>query len=93
MRREVAKGFNRLIIEGDAWNVIEFLQRSGLSAHKAIVKDILNLAKSFVNVNFSFVYKEGNLSTQLLVQWVAFLLWTEMVPISSLSSRIVQGFR
>ena len=58
---------------------------------KAIVEDILNLAKSFVNVNFSFVYREGNMSAHLLAQWAAILLWTRLVPISSLLPRITQG--
>ena len=48
--------------------MIEPLQNSSLSTHwsnKVVVEDILNLAKSFVNVNFSFVYSESNVFDHL----------------------------
>ncbi|XP_075669938.1 uncharacterized protein LOC142639676 [Castanea sativa] len=63
IHKAAAKRFHGIIIKGDAWNVIEPLQNSGLSPHWsiiAIVKGILNLAKSFVNVNFSYVHRDGN---------------------------------
>ena len=81
--KAVAKGFNKIIIEGDAWNVIDPLQKSSLLPHwsiKTIVEDILNLAKSFVNINFSFVYREGNMSAHLLAKWATFLLWIGPCP-------------
>ena len=75
--RATAKGFHGIIIEGDAWNVIKPLQKSGLSPHwsiKAIFKDIVNLAKSFVNVNFSYLHRVGNVFAHLFAQWTALLL-------------------
>ena len=35
---------------------------------KAIFKDIVNLAKSFVNVNFSYVHRVGNVFAHLFAQ-------------------------
>ena len=60
------------------------LRNQGSAPHwsiKSMVEDILYFAKGFDNVNFSFVFKEGNEATHL-ARWVAFLNLNGLVLIS-----------
>ena len=86
-------GFKNVVIEGDAWNVIEPLRNQVAAPYwsiKSVVEDILYLAKGFDNVNFSFVCREGNEAAHLLARWAAFLNWNGSVSISNLSPLICQ---
>ena len=87
-------GFKKVVIEGDAWNVIEPLRNQVAAPHwsiKIVVEDILFLAKGFDNVKFSFVGREGNEAAHLLAGWAALLNWNGPVPISNLSPLISQA--
>ena len=70
------EGYRNIILEGDALNVIDPLKSVDSVPHwsfKSISDDIMYLSKSFVNVSFSFVNREGNFPAHLLAQWVAFV--------------------
>ena len=54
-------------------------------------EDILYFAKGFDNINFSFVFGEGNEAAHLLARWVALLSWNGLVPISNLLPLIIQA--
>ena len=86
-------GFKNVVIEGNAWNVIEPLRNQVAVPHwsiKSVVEDILYLAKGFDKVKFSFVCREGNKAAHLLAGWAAFLNWNGPIPISNLSPLICQ---
>ena len=71
MRRAVNEGFQNIILEGDAWNVIKPLKKSDVTPHwsiRSILEDILFFANCFSNVEFSFVHRKGNVSAHLLAQ-------------------------
>ena len=70
------EGYRNIILEGDALNVIDPSKNVDYVPHwsiKSIYDDILYLSKSFVNVSFSFVNREGNVLAHLLAQWAAFV--------------------
>ena len=74
MRCAMNEGFKNIILEGDAWNVIEPLKKSDVTPHwsiKSIFEDILYFANCFSNVEFSFVHRKGNVFAHLLAQWAA----------------------
>ena len=71
IQRAADAGFKNVVIEGDAWNVIEPLRNQGYALHwsiKSVVEDILHFAKGFDNVKFSFVFREGNKAAHLLAR-------------------------
>ena len=77
------EGFQNIILEGDAWNVIESLKKSDVTPHwsiRSILDDILFFVHRFSNVEFSFVHRMGNVSTHLLAQWAALVNWSRPVP-------------
>ena len=95
MRCAVNEGFQNIILEGDAWNVIESLKKSDVTPHwsiRSILDDILFFVHRFSNVEFSFVHRMGNVSTHLLAQWAALVNWSRPVPISNLPSHVSQAF-
>ena len=50
------EGFQNIILEGDAWNVIEPLKKSDVTPHwsiRSILDDILFFVHRFSNVEFS----------------------------------------
>ena len=68
------EGFQNIILEGDARNVIETLKKSDVTSHwsfRSILEDILFFANCFSNVDFSFIHRKGNVSAHLLAQWAA----------------------
>ena len=74
MRCAMNEGFQNIILEGDARNVIEPLKKSDVTSHwsiGSILEDILFFANCFSNVDFSFVHRKGNVSAHLLAQWAA----------------------
>ncbi|XP_023884011.1 uncharacterized protein LOC111996281 [Quercus suber] len=76
IQRAVDACFKNVVIKGDAWNVIEPLRNQVVATHwsiKSVVEDILYLAKSFDNINFSFVCREDNEAAYLLARWVIIL--------------------
>ena len=76
IRCAAMEGYSNIILEGDALNVIDPLKSVDSVPHwsfKSISDDIMYLFKSFVNVSFSFVNREGNFPAHLLAQWVAFV--------------------
>nr|XP_023927580.1 uncharacterized protein LOC112038979 [Quercus suber] len=101
IKRAIENGFSKIIVEGDAWNVIDPLSSAGKTPHWSIMEvitDILDLVKCFEAIVFSFVYREGNVPAHLLAQWAAFVNWVGPVPISKvplLVTRAVErdGFR
>ena len=101
VKRAIENGFSKIIVEGDAWNVIDPLSNTGNGPHWSIVEvvtDILDFVKCFDAILFSFVYREGNVPTHLLAQWAAFVNWVRPVSISKvplLVSEVVErdGFR
>ena len=87
----VNEGYENIILEGDVWNVIKPIRNADVDPHwsiKALCDDILYFVKFFNNVKFSFVCREGNVSTHLLAQWAALVNWTGPVSISYLPSSI-----
>ena len=71
----VETGLKRVIIEGDAWNVITPLKDKKSSSQwtiDVILQNILALCNLFDDVSFSFVKREGNSSTHLLALRAAF---------------------
>ena len=94
MRCAVNEGFQNIILEGDAWNVIEPLKNSDVTPHwsiRSILEDILLFVNSFSNVEFSFVLRKANVSAHLLAQWAALVNWSGPVPISNLPSHVSQA--
>ena len=88
IKKAVDEGFKRIILEGDALNVIEPLKNKVVVSHqriKAVLEDILFLVNSFDNVSFSFICRDDNVAAHLLAQWTALLNWSWLVPISNLS--------
>ena len=51
---------------------------------------IIPFVKDFDNVNFSFVFREGNEVAHLLTRWAALLNWNGPIPISNLSPLVIQ---
>ena len=93
IKNAVEEGFKRIILEGDALNVIEPLKNKAVASHwriKAVLEDILFLVKYFDNVSFSFIYRDGNVTAHLLAQWAALLNWSGPIPISNLSPMLVK---
>jgi len=93
IKKAANEGFKSIILEGDALNVIEPLRNKVVVSHwriKAVLEDILFLAKFFDHVSFSFICKEGNVTVHLLVQWATLLNWGGLVPISNLSSLLAK---
>ena len=89
-----SEGYENIILEGDAWNVIEPIRNADVDPHwsiKSLCDDILYFVKYFNNVKFSFVCREGNVSANLLIQWVALVNWTGPVSISYLPSSILRA--
>ena len=61
IKKAAEEEFERIILEGDQLNAIERLRNKLAASHwsiKAVMEDSLYLAKSFVNVSFSFVLRE-----------------------------------
>ena len=93
IQRAVDANFKNVVIERDAWNVIEPLRNQVIAPYwsiKSVVEDILYFAKGFDNVKFSFVCREGNEIAHLLARWAALLNWNGPKFISILSSLIIQ---
>ena len=68
MRCAMNEGFKNIILEGDAWNVIELLKKSDVAPHwsiRSIFENILYFANCFSNVEFSFVHRKSNISAHL----------------------------
>ncbi|XP_030970070.1 uncharacterized protein LOC115990375 [Quercus lobata] len=62
MKCAMNEGFQNIILEGDAWNVIESLKKSDITPHwsiKSILEHIVFFVNSFSNVEFSFVHRKG----------------------------------
>ncbi|KAK9988077.1 hypothetical protein SO802_028316 [Lithocarpus litseifolius] len=94
IKKAAEEGFKRIILEGDALNVIEPLKNKAVVSHwriKAVLEDILFPVKSFDNVSFSFICRDGNVTAHLLAQWAALLNWSGPVPISSLSPMLAKA--
>ena len=75
VKKAVEAGLKKVIIEGDAWNVIEPLKDKKSSSEwtiDVILQNILTLCSLFDDFSFSFVKREGNSSTHLLALWAAF---------------------
>ena len=69
VNKAIDAGFKKVIIEGDAWNVIEPLKDKKSSSEwtiDVILQNILTLCSLFDDVSFSFVKREGNSSAHLL---------------------------
>ena len=95
MRCAVNEGFQNIILEGDAWNVIEPLKKLDVTPHlsiKSILQDILFFVHRFSNVEFSFVHRMDNVSAHLLAQWATLVNWSGSVSISNLPSYVSQVF-
>ena len=93
IKKPTDEGFKRIILEGDALNVIEPFKNKAVVSHwriKAVLEDILFLVKYFDNVSFSFIYRDGNVTAHLLAQWAALLNWSGPIPISNLSPILVK---
>lgn len=74
VKRAVLEGYFNIMIDGDAWNVIEPLSKSDVAPYwsiRVIIDDISCLCNTFVNVSFSFVYRADNVPTRLLGQWAS----------------------
>ena len=92
IRLAASEGYENIILEGDAWNVIEPIRNADVDPHwsiKSLCDDILYFVKYFNNVKFSFVCREGNVSAHLLAQWAILVSWTGPVYISNLPSSIL----
>ena len=84
----------RVIIEGDAWNVIAPLKDKKSSSQwtiDVILQNILALCNLFDDVSFSFVKREGNSSAHLLALWAAFCNNSGPISISVLSLLVAQA--
>ena len=84
----------RVIIEGDAWNVIAPLKDEKSSSQwtiDVILQNILALCNLFDDVSFSFVKREGNSSAHLLALWAAFCNNSGPISISVLSLLVAQA--
>ena len=95
IKKAADEGFKRIILEGDALNVIEPLKNKAVIPHwriKAVLEDILFLVKYFDNVSFSFIYRDSNIIAHLLAQWAALLNWCGAISISNLSPMLVKAF-
>ena len=100
IKRAIENGFSKIIVEGDAWNVIDPLSNTGMTSHWSIaevITNILDFVKCFDDISFS-VYREGHVSAHLLAKWVAFVNWVGPVPISKVSLLVSEtverdGFR
>ncbi|KAL0016261.1 hypothetical protein SO802_003330 [Lithocarpus litseifolius] len=79
----VEAGLKRVIIEGDAWNVIAPL-KDKMSSSKwtidVILQNILALCNLFDDISFSFVKREDNSLAHLLALWAAFLTTLGLSP-------------
>ena len=85
IKRAIENEFSKIIVEVDAWNVIDPLTNAGKTPHWSIVEvvtDILYFVKCFDAIVFSFVYREGSVPVHLLAQWTAFVNWVGSVSIS-----------
>ena len=85
IKRAIENEFSKIIVEVDAWNVIDPLSNAGKTPHWSIVEvvtDILYFVKCFDAIVFSFVYREGSVPVHLLAQWTAFVNWVGSVSIS-----------
>ena len=94
IKKAADEGFKRIILEGDVLNVIESLKNKAVVPHwriKAVLEDILFLVKYFDNVSFSFIYRDGNITTHFLAQWAALLNWSGPVFIFNLSPILVKA--
>ena len=59
-----SEGYENIILEGDAWNVIKPIHNTNVDPHwsiKTLYDDILYFVNHFTNVKFSFVCREGNI--------------------------------
>ena len=68
MMLAASEGYENIILEGDAWNVIEPICNADVDPHwsiKSLYDDILYFVKYFKNVKFSFVCREGNVFAYL----------------------------
>ena len=86
VNKAIEAGFKKVIIEGDAWNVIEPLKDKKSSSEwtiDVILQNILALCSLFDDVSFSFVKREGNSSAHLLALWAAFCNNSGPVSISN----------
>ena len=64
-----SEGYENIILEGDAWNVIEPIRNVDDDPHwsiKTLYDDILYFVKYFTNVKFSFVCRKGNVSAHFV---------------------------
>ena len=69
------KGFDRVVLEGDAQLVIKAILNPSTTPHwsiDAIIKDIRLILNSFVCWNASFVFRDSNSVAHSLVQWAYF---------------------
>ena len=92
IRLAASEGYENIILEGDAWNVIEPIRNVDVDPHqsiKSLCDDILYFVKYFNNVKFSFVCREGNVYAHLLAHWAILVSWTGLVSISYLPSSIL----
>ena len=95
IRLAASEGYENIILEGDAWNVIEPICNADVDSHwsiKSLCDDILYFVKYFNNVKFSFVCREGNVSVHLLVHWAALVSWTGPVSIFYLPPSILRAW-
>ena len=93
VNKAVEAGLKRVIIEGDAWNVIDPLKDKKSSSEwtiDVILQNILALCNLFDDVSFSFVKREGNFATHLLAFWAAFCNNSGPVSISDPSLLVAQ---
>ena len=64
-----SEGYENIILEGDAWNVIEPIRNADVNPRwsiKTLYDDILYFVKYFTNVKFSFVCREDNISAHFV---------------------------
>ena len=64
-----SEGYENIILEGDAWNVIEPIRNADVDPRwsiKTLYDDILYFVKYFTNVKFSFVCREDNISAHFV---------------------------
>nr|XP_023870351.1 uncharacterized protein LOC111982965 [Quercus suber] len=94
VNKAVESGFKKVIIEGDAWNVIDPLKDKKSSSEWTIdvrLQNILALCNLFEDVSFSFVKRAGNSSAHLLALWAAFCNNSGQVSISDPSLLVTQA--
>ena len=95
IRLVASEGYENIILDGDAWNVIKPIRNADVDPHwsiKSLCDDILYFVKYFNNVKFSFVCREGNVSAHLLAHWAALVSWIRPVSISYLLSSILRAW-